>query len=117
MSVQSFLDEAFERGEKIRSKFLEDLLASRVVNQLLKNEKFLNTVVALLNAKTGLEKKIHQRLQSLFKRLHIPTRDDIRSMESKIHRLESEVEAIQRKAMTQSLRKKAAKKVTHHKKR
>src|SRR4029453_1642089 len=117
MSVQSFLDEAFERGEKIRSKFWEDLLASRIVNQLLKNERFLNAVVALLNAKSGLEKKIHRRLQSLLKRLQIPTRDDIRGMESKIHRLEGEVEAIQRKAMTQSLRQKKSKTLTHHKKR
>src|SRR4029450_11205872 len=99
MSVHSVLDEAFERGEKIRSKFWEDLLASRVVNQLLKNERFLNAVVALLNAKSGLEKKVHRRLQSLLKRLQIPTRDDIRGMASKIHRLGGQGESHQSKHM------------------
>jgi hypothetical protein len=31
------------------------------VNQLLKNEKFLNSVVALLNMKSGLEKRVHRK--------------------------------------------------------
>jgi hypothetical protein len=117
MDLQCFLEEALQRGEHIKSKVLEDVFQNRLINRLLKNEKFLNTVVSLLNAKADFEKRIHRKVNALFKLFEIPTREEIRGMESKIHRLENEIETIHRKMLTRSLRRKAAKAVTHHKKR
>lgn len=117
MDLQKFLDEAMERGEKIKTQMVEGLLNSRFVNQLLKNEKFLNTVVAILNAKSGIERRLHKKLNFILKSLELPTRDDVHGMEKKIHRLENEIETVQRRMMTQRLRHKAAKAVTHKKKR
>jgi len=117
MSVQSFLEQALQRGERIKSQMLEDLMNSGVVNQLLKNEKFLNGVVAVLNFKSGVEKKIHRNINFLMKLCEIPTRDEINGMEKKIRHLETEIESIHRRVLTQSLRRKAAKAVVHPKKR
>ena len=61
MSLQNFLEQALQRGERIKSQMFEDLMNSGFVNQLLKNEKFLNSVVALLNMKSGLEKRVHRK--------------------------------------------------------
>ena len=117
MSLQNFLEQALQRGERIKSQMFEDLMNSGVVNQLLKNEKFLNTVVALLNMKSSLEKRVHRKINFLMKLCEIPTRDEIQGMEKKIRHLETEIEGIHRRVMTQSLRRKAAKAVVHPKKR
>ncbi|MFO1519936.1 MAG: hypothetical protein U1F57_09790 [bacterium] len=117
MSLQVFLEKAFERGEKMKGKVLEDLMNSRLVNQLLKNEKFLNTVVAVLNAKSGIERKVHRKLNFLLKFLEVPTREEIRDMEKKIKQLEHEIETIHRRELSQSLKRKAAKAVVHPRKR
>ncbi|MBL7686036.1 MAG: hypothetical protein JNK65_08400 [Deltaproteobacteria bacterium] len=122
MNVQHFLEEAFERGEKMKSQVLEDVLNSKWVTELLKNERFLNAVMLVLNAKTAVEKQVQHRLNHLMKRMELPTRDEIRSMEKKILTLENEIETLQRKNLSQSLKshsikKKAAKVVKHPTKR
>ena len=117
MSLHNFLEQAFERGERIKSQVLEDLMNSGLVNQLLKNEKFLNAMVGLLNMKSGMEKRLHRNLNFLMKLCEIPTRDEISGMEKKIRHLETEIESIHRRVLTQSLRKKAAKAVVHPRKR
>lgn len=117
MSLHNFFEQALQRGERIKSQMLEDLMNSGMVNQLLKNEKFLNAVVALLNVKSSVEKKIHRNINFLMKMCEIPTRDEIQGMEKKIRHLETEIEGIHRRVLTQSLRRKAAKVVVHPKKR
>jgi hypothetical protein len=117
MSLQNFLEQALQRGERIKSQMFEDLMNSAFINQLLKNEKFLNTVVTLLNMKSGIEKRVHRKINSLMKLCEIPTKDEIQGMEKKIRHLETEIEGIHRRVMTQSLRRKAAKAVVHPKKR
>jgi len=117
MSLQNFLEQALQRGERIKSQMFEDLMNSGFVNQLLKNERFLNTVVTLLNMKSGLEKRVHRKINSLMKLCEIPTRDEIQGMEKKIRHLETEIEGIHRRVMTASLRRKAAKVVVQPRKR
>lgn len=117
MAVQSFLGEAFKRGEKMKVKFIEDVFHSRFINQLLKNENFLKAIVAVLNTKTGLEKKVSENVHGLLKIFDIPTKSEIVSMERKIHHLESEIDNIHRKALTQRLRQKASKKLSHRPKK
>ncbi len=112
MDLRKFLHDAMEKGEQIRSKVMEDLLQSRLVNQLLKNEKFLNGVVTILNAKTGVEKSIQGKVNSVLKVFEVPTRDEVKAMERKIHKLENEIESLQRLVLSQKLKSKSSSKTS-----
>lgn len=112
MDLRKFLHDAMEKGEQIRTKVLEDLLHSRLVNQLLKNEKFLSGVVTILNAKTGVEKRLQGKLHHVLKMFEVPTRDEVKAMERKIHKLENEIETLQRFVLSQKLKSKSSSKST-----
>lgn len=107
MGLRKFLNDAMEKGEQIRGKVVGDLLRSRFVNQLLKNEKFLNSVVGILNAKTGVEKSLQGKFNHVLKMFEVPTRDEVKAMERKIHKLEGEIESLQRFMLTQKLKNKS----------
>ncbi len=107
MNVRKFLNDAMEKGEQIRGKFVGDLLRSRFVNQLLKNEKFLNGVVGIINAKSGVEKTIQGKMNHVLKIFEVPTRDEVKAMERKIHKLEGEIESLQRFMLSQKLKNKS----------
>lgn len=109
MDLRRFLNSAMERGEQIRNKFVEDLFQSRFVNQLMKNEKFLNGMVTILNAKTGVEKSLQGKLNHVLKMFEVPTRDEVKAMERKIHKLENEIESLQRSVLSQKLKSKSSK--------
>lgn len=110
MDLRKFFQDAMEKGEQIKSRFLEDVLQSRFVNQLLKNENFLNTVIAVLNAKTGVERSLQGKINHVLKIFEVPTRDEVKAMERKIHKLEGEIETLQRVVLSQKLRQKPASK-------
>ncbi len=114
MEPRGFLEEALQRGEKFKSQLIEDIFESRLVGRLLGNKKFLDGVAGLLNAKSKLEENVGKNLHQIFKFLEIPTREEIASMEKKIRLLENTLDNVQRKALSRSLRKKAAKVVTKH---
>jgi hypothetical protein len=105
MGLQNFLAKSLERGEKMKAHLINHVLHSAIVNQLLKNEKFLNGVATVLNAKSGVENKVHRRVNCFLKYFEIPTREEIQNIERKIHRLENEMEGVHRRVLTQSLRK------------
>ncbi|GEM_PF-2535434 len=117
MDLRKFLHHAMEKGEQIKTKLVEDVLQSRLVNQLLKNEKFLSGVVGLLNAKTGVERKLQGKFNHVLKMLEVPTRDEVKVMERKIHKLENEIETLQRVVLSQKLKNKTTKSTRSHAKR
>ncbi len=117
MTFQDFLKDAAERGEKIKARFIDELLQSRFINQLLKNKMFVEGIVSILNAKSGVEKSLHHNLNLILKMLEIPTSDTLSGMERKIHRLENEIETLNRKRVTKSLRKKSPSKTSKPRKK
>ncbi len=108
MDLRKFLHDAMEKGEQIRTKVVGELVNSRFVNQILKNEKFLNGVVTILNAKTGVEKSLQGKLNHVLKMFEVPTRDEVKAMERKIHKLENEIESLQRFVLSQKLKSKSS---------
>ena len=118
MSIRTAMEEAFQRGEKIKEQILHDVMHSEAVGELMQNEYFLRSLSALMNTKYELKKAIRTNLKSVLKIFDLPTRDEINTMERKLHRLETEIDGIHRKVMTARLAKpaKSAKRAkTQHK--
>ncbi len=105
MGIRSAMEEAFQRGEKIKDQLLHDFINSQAVGDLLQNEIFLKSLSKVMNTKYELQKALRSNLKSVLKIFNVPSRDEISNMERKIHRLESEIDGIHRRVMTARLAK------------
>lgn len=103
MGIRTAMEEAFQRGEKIKDQLLHDVMNSQAVGDLLQNEVFLKSLGKVLNTKYELEKAVRSNLKNVLRLFNVPSRDEISSMERKITRLESEIDGIHRKVMTTRL--------------
>lgn len=110
MSLRSAMEEAFHRGEKIKDQFLNDMMNSPTVNHFLQNELFLKSLTKLLNTKYELKRAFKTNFRTMLQVFNVPTRDEINSMERKIHRIENEIDGIHRKILTARLSSAAHKK-------
>ncbi len=117
MNIRNAMEEAFQKGEKLKEQIIQEVMGSHTVNDLMQNEYFLKSLSVLLNTKYELKKALRSNLRNVLRLFNLPSRDEIHSMERKIHRLENEMDGINRKVMTARLaRVKAhqAKKALHH---
>jgi uncharacterized protein Yka (UPF0111/DUF47 family) len=103
MSLRSAMEEAFHRGEKIKDQFLNDMMNSPTVNHFLQNELFLKSFTKLLNTKYELKRAFKTNFKTMLQVFNVPTRDEVNSMERKIHRIENEIDGIHRKILTARL--------------
>lgn len=103
MSLRSAMEEAFHRGEKIKDQFFNDMMNSPTVNHFLQNDLFLKSLTKLLNTKYELKRAFKTNFRTMLQVFNVPTRDEINSMERKIHRLENEIDGIHRKILTARL--------------
>jgi hypothetical protein len=103
MSLRSAMEEAFHRGEKIKDQFFSDMMNSPTVNHFLQNDLFLKSFTKLLNTKYELKRAFKTNFRTMLQVFNVPTRDEINSMERKIHRLENEIDGIHRKILTARL--------------
>lgn len=115
MTLRSAMEEAFHRGEKIKEQFINDMMNSPTVNNFLQNELFLKSFTKVLNTKYEIKRAFKTNFRTMLKVFNVPTRDEINSMERKIHRLENEIDGIHRKILTTRLtQKKSSSKKSHH---
>jgi len=105
MNIRSAMEEAFQRGEKFKEQFLTEMMNSPTVNQLLQNELFLKSLTKVLNTKYELKRAFKTNFKNMLRVFNVPSRDEINSMERKIHRLENEIDGIHRKILTSRLAK------------
>lgn len=110
MSIRTAMEEAFQRGEKIKDQLIHDVMNSPAVGELLQNEIFLKSVSKVLNTKYELKKAFRSNVRNVLRLFNVPSRDEIHSMERKITRLESEIDGIHRRVMTARLSKSNGKK-------
>ncbi len=103
MGIRTAMEEAFQRGEKIKNQIIHDVMNSQAVGDLLQNEIFLKSLSRVMNTKYELQRAFRSNLKSVLKVFNVPSRDEINSMERKIHRLESEIDGIHRRVMTARL--------------
>ncbi|MBI2336263.1 MAG: hypothetical protein HYU97_05840 [Deltaproteobacteria bacterium] len=104
MWIQNVMNEALQRGEKIKNQIVQGVLSSKTLEELLSNEKVLRSVTKAFSTKQQLEKTLRTNLRKALKFIEIPSREDLRHMQTKISQLETEMDGIHRKIMTSKLR-------------
>lgn len=106
MNLKSFLEQARDKGEKIKNQVLDQVVHSSTLKDLLKNDQFINTVATVLEAKGQVEEFVNNQVENFYQAFEIPSKKEVESLHKKIHQLENEVETLHRKVVTQKLRQK-----------
>ncbi len=109
MWFQDVMTEALERGEKIKNQLVKGVLHSKTFEEIISNERVLKSVSKAFTTKHQIEKTLRSNLKKALKFIDIPSREDIRSMQTKINQLENEMDGIHRKIMTKASRPSQAK--------
>lgn len=97
MGIRRSMEEALQKGEKIKDQFINDLMRSQAVNQLLQNEVFLKSLTKVVTAKYEIEKSVKTNIQTVLKALNLPSRDELSTVKRKLHRLEDEMDILNQK--------------------
>ena len=92
MKLKALLDEALQKGEKVKEDLLVEIVNSKLFNELLKNEKFIHAVTAVVQTKEEVSKILHQRIKQVFHLMDIPTRKEVEDMMSKLVRIEHQID-------------------------
>lgn len=109
MNVRKLLDEAFQKGEKMKEELMVDLVHSRLFTELVKNDRFINAITTVVNAKEEFGKILSTRVKHLLAFMDIPTKQDLDAMTYKVTRLEHQLDRALHEA-----RLSASKKSLHH---
>lgn len=104
MWFQDVMTEALEKGEKIKNQLVKGVLHSKTFEEIISNERVLKSVSKAFTTKHQIEKTLRSNLKKALKFIDIPSREDIRSMQTKINQLENEMDGIHRKIMTKASR-------------
>lgn len=98
------MDDALNKGEKIKKKVVKGVLGSKALENVLTNEKVVQGMSKAFTAKADLEKSLRKQLGRALKVFDVPSRADLKNMQNKISQLESEMDGIHRKIMSTKLR-------------
>lgn len=110
--LKEALEDALARGGQIRNEITKDLLNSQFVADLANNPRFINTVSAVIRSKDEVTRTIQKKVKEIMTVMNIPTRQQLRSYERRVAKLERDLDTITRRASKASTRTtKARKKV------
>jgi polyhydroxyalkanoate synthesis regulator phasin len=123
--LKEALEDALARGGQIRQEITKDLLSSQFVADLANSPRFINAVSAVIRSKEEVTRTLQKKIKEIMSVMNIPTRQQLRTYEKRVARLERELDAITRRAAkakasartTKARKKKATrKKVTRKRK-
>lgn len=98
MRWKNLLDEAFQKGEQVKEELLVELVHSKMVNELLKSDKFARAVTTLMQTKEEVTKLIQKQVKHILQFIDIPSRSDLEAMDHKLSRLSHELDRVNQRA-------------------
>lgn len=88
MYFKSLLGEALDKGEKIGSEVVEELMKSKTIHDFVTSKNFATTVAKLIETKDEIKRVIGNQVSAIFDLMDLPTRNEIKRIASKVGSLE-----------------------------
>jgi len=95
--LKEALEDALARGGQFRQEITKDILSSQFVSELVNNPRFINAVSAVIRSKEEVARTLQKKVKDVMGVMNIPTRQQVRSYERRVARLERELDAVARK--------------------
>ena len=88
MYFQSLLNEAFDKGERIGSEVVDELMKSKTIHDFVTSKSFVHAVTMLIDTKDEIKRVIGKQVTSIIDMMDVPTRKEIKRLVSKLGNLE-----------------------------
>ncbi len=99
MSIKAFIDEALVKGEAIKGEIADEILRSKVLQDLVSSDVFAKAVSTVLKTKEEVSRVLKHNVTSILQMMDIPSRYEIKSLERKVDMLEKTVDRAGRKSI------------------
>lgn len=96
MNLKTFIDEAINRGEKIKAEVLSEILQSKTIQEIVTNKNFISAVSRMLETKDEVKKVIGRQVKMVFDMMDVPTKNDLLRIGGQVANLEKIVEKVGR---------------------
>lgn len=96
MNLKTFIDEAINRGEKIKAEVLSELLQSKTIQEIVTNRNFINAISRMIETKDEVKKVIGRQVKMVFEMMDVPTKHDLSRIGGQVANLEKIVEKVGR---------------------
>lgn len=94
MRWKQLLDDAFQKGERVKEDILVELVHSKLFSELVKNERFVQAVTSVIRTKDEIAKVLHKQINQVLSFIDMPTRDDVEAMNRRLTQLAHEIDRV-----------------------
>lgn len=101
--LREVIEDALERGERLKKDIVGQILKSATLNELLNNRKFAETIARVIQTKDEITRTITRNVQDVLKAMSIPSKQQITAYEKRVDMLEKKLESIGRNVMKKKL--------------
>ena len=102
--LKEVIEDALERGERLKSDIVRQILSSSTLNELLNNHRFADTIAKVIQSKEIISRVIRRNAVDALKLMHIPSKTDIRAYELRVQKLERQIDSLGRAVMSKQLK-------------
>ncbi len=101
--LKEVINDALERGEKLKKDIVAQILKSATLNELINNRRFAETIAHVIRTKEEISRAVSRNVQDALKAMKIPSKQEISAYEKRVEKLEKQIENIGRKMMKKKL--------------
>lgn len=102
--IREMIEDALERGEKLKKDIVRQVLSSAALADLLENQRFTETVARVIRTKEVVSRLIRQNVQEVMKVMSIPTREQLADYDKRVQKLEGQIDRLGREVMRRGLK-------------
>ncbi|MBU0504575.1 MAG: hypothetical protein ABII18_06790 [bacterium] len=88
MNFKLLLDEAINRGEKIKTEVLAEVLKSKAIKEIVSNKNFISAVTRIIETKDEVKKVIDKQVKTIFDVMDVPTQKDMLNITKQLKKYE-----------------------------
>ncbi len=107
--LRETFEDALARGDKLRKDITKEILSASILSDIANNERFVNAVTYVIRSRDNVTRSLQKRFNETMDTMRIATRQQLRTYERRVTRLEKELDAITRKFMRNGSRPKKVK--------
>lgn len=113
MNIRQILEEALQKGEKIKQDVTAEILKNRLVHDLVSSDLVSMALSAVSSTRDGVTRVIRDNAKSVLRIMDLPSRNDLSSLQKKLDHLEKVVDRVGKKAITVKSLKKIQQRKNH----
>ena len=117
MNIKQILDEVKDRGDKMKAEIMNELVQSKVVQQIVTNKSFVHAVSRVIRTTDDVKKVIQTQVKHVFNQLDVPTQKELKRIAKQIGQQERLIQSVGKKKVPVTKLRKTKKKASGLKKK